>query len=895
MTAQMQTNRKLNLGALLKWCLLFISLSLLFAGQSWGVDNNVMTSLNVDSTAEVAVVKMSTQNPVGYRYTVYDSTDPLRVVIDFPGMDVDSILSLQDVNTPPIESVDVSSFDLTSGKLGRVEIVLSELLDYDVSIDKTDFKLSFASMSANGVTTDEANVVEASSPAQVAEVAAEPEVAVVPVVAAEPEVTTSIEPSTETSAGNRVTGVKVEESSVVLEADGPIEVFKYFTLGAPSRLVLDIYGMKTGFKQRSFDINRDFSKVRVGAYDDKIRFVFDAESSIPEYAIDTQENNLLVSWGVNAESSVSREKATQTGAPANVEAVDFDIEDGMSVLRITLNDSSTVIMPNQKGDVVGFGIKNATISRALRRAVDASSFPSSIRLITPYTVLVGQQQDVRFAVELKGPSEYELVEEGNTILFKVVNGPFAEPDPITTQVAVEVPTSDSDVPAKTAVDKTIVEPDVDLQVTSTEQAPTESQMSSSTSLEAMNNDIVPDELQILGGSEVKAYSGQRISLVFDNAEIRNILQLIAEVSNLNILAGDGVEGTITLRLIDVPWDQALDLILDTKDLGILRDGNVAKILPKEAIRNMDEAKFSAKRTQEKLEDLSTEVIKISYTDLGNITDPVKALLSERGSITEDSRNKQIIVTDIRSNIEKIKALAAILDTPERQVLIEARIVEVNTSANLDLGINWGITYDQNPGGGGNASSALSLGGDFTVAPALGAAGVGSSFSWGQVGVNTTILDLRLGAIETNGEGRVVSNPRIMALNGETATITQGTMIPYTIQTQNGPETEFIEAALALNVTPVINPDNTVILNVKASNSSPGGGGAIDKKEAKTKMLVADGETMVIGGVFVESTNSSESGVPILMDIPLLGNLFRSKSKLKNRSEMMIFITPRILK
>jgi type IV pilus assembly protein PilQ len=583
-------------------------------------------------------------------------------------------------------------------------------------------------------------------------------------------------------------------------------------------------------------------------------------------------------------------QTVQAGSPVNVEAVDFSIEGDTSVLRVTLNASSSIIQPSKNGDIVGFGIENATISRALRRTVDASSFPSSIRLVTPYTVQVGAQQDVRFAVELKGPSEYELVEDGNVILFKVVNGPFAEPDPMTAQVAVEVPDV---VSAK--IDDVVTEDPVSGVDAVVNDSVTDAQAAADVSVTSALADITPTEAEILGGDQVRAYTGQRISLVFDNAEIRNILQLIAEVSNLNILAGDGVDGTITLRLIDVPWDQALDLILDTKDLGIIRDGNVAKILPKESIRSMDEAKYSAKRTQEKLEDLTTEVIKVSYTDLKNVTKPIKGLLTSRGSVTEDNRNKQLIVTDIKRNIEKIKALVAILDTPERQVLIEARIVEVNTNANLDLGVNWNIFHSQNPAGGSNNSSALSLGGLFAVNPSFASPGVGSVFQWGQIGIDSTILDLRLSALEAKGDGKVVSNPRIMALNGETAKITQGTLIPYQTVSDGEVSTEFIEAALALEVTPVINPDNTVILTVKASNSAPGAtAGQIDKKEAETKMLVANGETMVIGGVYVERESFSVTGVPVLMDIPLLGNLFKSTKTIKVRSEMMVFITPHII-
>ncbi|MBE0500149.1 MAG: type IV pilus secretin PilQ [Desulfuromonadales bacterium] len=838
-----------------------------------------MTSLNLDESTPAPTVRITTENPVGYRYTVYDSIDPIRIVIDFPGMDVESILSLKNLSGAPVKSIDVSSFDLTSGKLGRVEIVLGKLIKYDIAIEGTDFTVAFAE------TADE---VAASPP--VVQQPVQPEPAAVAPTVVEPETSSAAKASASSASASRVTAVGVGASSVVFKADGPVEIFKYFTLGAPARLVLDLYGLKPLFKQRTFSLDGDFSKIRVGAYDDKVRFVFDAKSVLPDFSVDNVDNSVVVAWGSETAPVASTTAHVKNGGPVNVEAVDFKIENGISVLRVTLNDSSTVIKPSQKGDVVGFGVKNASISRALRRSVDASSFPSSIRLITPYTVLVGDQQDVRFAVELKGPSEYELVEDGNTLLFKVVNGPFAEPDPITTQVAVAVPPAASSLKAKP-----LASASASVQEEMQSFDPAAEEQPSAVSVDSTVTDNTQDEMQVLIGERAKAYSGQRISLVFDNADIRNILQLIAEVSNLNILAGDGVDGTITLRLIDVPWDQALDLILDTKDLGIIRDGNVAKILPKESIRSMDEAKFSAKRTQEKLEDLSTEVIKISYTDLKNVSAPVKDILSSRGKVTEDSRNKQLIVTDIRSNIEKIRALAKILDTPERQVLIEARIVEVSTSANLDLGVNWGISHDQTPGGGGNYSSALSLGGNFNVTPSLGAAGVGSAFQWGQIGVDTTILDLRLGALEAKGDGRVVSNPRIMALNGEKAKITQGTLIPYQTVQDGEISTEFIEAALALEVTPVINPDNTVILVVKASNSAPGASpGQIDKKEAETKMLVANGETMVIGGVFVESDNSSVRGVPFLMDIPLLGNLFKSKNSVKTRTEMMVFVTPRIL-
>ena len=351
--------------------------------------------------------------------------------------------------------------------------------------------------------------------------------------------------------------------------------------------------------------------------------------------------------------------------------------------------------------------------------------------------------------------------------------------------------------------------------------------------------------------------------------------------------------------------------MEIKGLGMLQDGNVVRVLPKEKIRAMREAELTASRTQEKLEDLVTEVISVSYTDLKNVAGPARELLSERGKITEDARNKQLIVRDIPSAVKEIKNLTQILDTPERQVMIEARIVEADSSFSRDLGVKWGLSYTNDNGGPWNASTgAIDLGGSFLLGTSAAgsvssSAGAASSITFGTIGVDSTILDLRISALETAGHGKIVSTPRVSTLNGEEALISQGTTIPYQSTDSNGgAKTEFVDANLELKVTPVINPDNTIILEVNATNSSPGAdvsvgsenasAPSINTKEAKTKMLIHDGDTTVIGGIFVENEDFSESGVPLLMNIPLLGHLFKSTSKSSQRSELLIFITPHII-
>jgi len=883
---------------------------------------NKMDKVDISTASGSPVVMITTENPVGYRYTVYDSIDPVRVVVDFPGMDVDAVDAPEVNDAGVVSDVKISSFDLTSGKLGRLEVILSRSAAYDVSLTDNVFTMTFSDS-----VEPSAAAVQA-EPEPLAKTDAEPEVPEesedIKIASPEPEPvpvnSESAVSSASSSPASVVTGVSVNDSSLSINADGRIEIFKYFKLGAPARLVVDVYGVKAGFKERKFNLGNGFKQMRVGAYKDKARFVLDAVDTLPEYTVVTQDNSVAVAWGdaVGEDVPVSSSSVV-SGVPVNIEAVDFDIEGNESVVRVTLSNSANIIEPTVKDDIVGFGVRNATISRALRRAVDASSFPSSIRLVTPYTVLVGDSQDVRFAVELKGPSEYELDQSGNVVTLRVVNGPFAEPEALkdsTIAVAVEESSAGQEDMAGSDAESSETAESTEISNAEVSNIVDESVMGSVTEDEVSAADMagsdVPVKSRTVSTTAENIYAGQRISLVFDKANIRNILQLIAEVSNLNILAGDGVDGTITLRLIDVPWDQALDLILETNDLGMIRDGNVARILPKESIRAMDEAKFTADRTKEKLENLVTEVITVSYTDLGNISKPSRELLTDRGKITEDSRNKQLIVTDIPKIIEEVRNLVSILDTPEKQVLIEARIVEVSTTANLDLGINWGFAYSQDASfsvphqGTSTQESGLGLGGNFVV-PAFAAglgqtAGIGGEFSWGRVGFDTTILDLRLGALETAGEGQVISNPRIMTLNGEKAKISQGTMIPYQTVSSSEIKTELVEAALSLEVTPVINPDGSVILEIKATNSTPGstvatGAGAapsIDTKEAETKMLVMDSETMVIGGIYVEKDDYSENGVPLLMDIPLIGHLFKSTKTNKNRTELMIFITPRII-
>jgi len=697
-----------------------------------------------------------------------------------------------------------------------------------------------------------------------------------------------------------VNSVDLQPGRAVFMTEGKIPKYRYFTLETPARLVVDLYGVRPAFTERTFPAEGGFSQMRVGTYQDRTRFVFDpASERLPEYRLAEQAGSMVLIWGADsapqgAESAApvtavqqteAKPQAKAVGGQVSIEAINFEKDNGKSQLVIDLSAPAQVISATQKGNIVHFGIKNATISQALRRTFDSSSFPSAVLRATPYAVLTGKRQDVRFAVELKGQVPYQLIEKGKRLVFLVEDGAFVEPAAAEPEQQLPVPVAGSPAtpqPAAEANNPAII--------------PSLFAGSSSESDKTIGT-IEPEPI----------YTGEKIQLVFDDADVRDIFQLIAEVSNLNIIVSDDVKGSISLRLINVPWDQALDLVMEIKDLGMLKRGNVVRILPREQIRAMEEAKFTAARSKEKLEDLLTEVIPVSYTALKNIEGPCKELMTERGKLTSDNRNKQVIMTDIPSVIDAVKKLIAILDTPERQVLIEARIVEANSNFSRQLGVDWGFSYSGDTTSGWNTnSSAAGLGGGFIIDPTdvIGgeAAGLGSAIQFGKIGADTITLDLQISALETSGNGKIISRPRISTLNGEKAKISQGTMIPYVSSTADEIKTEFVEAALSLEVSPVINPDDSVILEIKATNSAVGanvsvGNGeapGVDTKEAETKVLVQDGETTVIGGIFVEDESFTESGVPFLRSIPYLGNLFKSTKKEDKRNELLIFITPRIL-
>jgi type IV pilus assembly protein PilQ len=420
----------------------------------------------------------------------------------------------------------------------------------------------------------------------------------------------------------------------------------------------------------------------------------------------------------------------------------------------------------------------------------------------------------------------------------------------------------------------------------------------------------------------RKYIGQRISLDFKDADLANVFRIIAEVSNLNIITTDDVKGRVSVRLINVPWDQALDIVLKSKSLGATHEGNILRIAPLAKLRAEDKARLDAKKEVEKLQatlEGVIETIPINYSKASDLEGKIKDLLSEGGKVQIDDRTNTIIVRDLRKNVEEIKSLIATLDTATPQVLIEARIVEVDTTFTRELGVQWGgiqqgasgngrwgVSGFQDPSGAflpglpiSNTPDPFETANFAVNLPAAVGQGAGGGISFGIFRDNFR-LDLSLSALEASGKGKVVSSPKVVTIDNKEATIEQGTQIPYSTVSASGTNTQFVDAVLSLKVTPHITPEGSVIMKLEAKNDSQGETGAsgqpaINKKKATTEILVRDGETAVIGGILQVSRNEDLSAVPWLHKIPILGLLFRKDTNSSSNRELLIFVTPKILK
>jgi type IV pilus assembly protein PilQ len=401
---------------------------------------------------------------------------------------------------------------------------------------------------------------------------------------------------------------------------------------------------------------------------------------------------------------------------------------------------------------------------------------------------------------------------------------------------------------------------------------------------------------------------KRISFDFQRAELRNILRIISETGKFNIVVSPEVSGTVTTRLVDIPWNTALNIILKNNGLGRECFDDIMRIATQAQLGQEAQARFQVKQNEvfaieakKRAADLFTEVIRISYADISTLTDNLEGLRTDRGRITTDTRTNTLVLTDIRTSLNEMINLVKTLDIMPPQVMIEARIVELNKNATKDLGIQWGgtisrITDKEFPNEITVGPSSLTTSGFIVDLPTTSAPAGGIGLTLGSLAGDTR-LDIQLAALESKGRGKVISNPKVTTLDNREAKIESGRSIPYQTVSQDGTAVEFVDASLSLTVTPHITADGNIYMKILAQKNAADFGNSVNgvpsitKKEASTEVLVKNGDTTVLGGLYESTINENRNQVPVLGSIPILGNLFQKRLDTDLIEELLIFITP----
>ncbi len=604
-------------------------------------------------------------------------------------------------------------------------------------------------------------------------------------------------------------------------------------------------------------------------------------------------------------------KASSEGAPAlaarastgSGSITDVDFQDGADVVKVVISVSGdpdyTVL---RSGSTTTLRLKGVALPRRLARTLDTAAFRGPVSSVSTYA----DPRDpgaVRVDVKLGQDVEPDVHREVGSIVWEF---PKANASQATTR---------SYPPARVAGYGPNTLP---LQIGL--PPPAASQPPPTGGARSVGTTIAPS----------KHFTGAHIDLDFKDADIHNILRLLADVGQVNIVTADDVKGSITIRMRDVPWDQALDVVLRAKGLGMVRDRNLIRVAPQSVLEKELEQQIARQQKEVDLRPISTRILPLSFAEASSILPRVQDLLSSRGKVSFDARTNVLIISDIAGNLKLAEDLVRSLDTQTPQVLIEARIVEANTSWSRAVGIQWGgggiaspstgnptgVTFPATVGVAGAAAdgqtpfagalaqqSWLSGSPNYVVnmpAPIGTGSGGGLGFTFGNI-AGTFNLNLRLTAAEATGNLRILSAPKITTLDNVDAMIQQGTSIPIATTSALGTNTVFVDATLQLKVKPHVTNEGTVVLNIDIMRNEPDfsrtsaqGDPTILKRMAKTEMLVHDGDTAVIGGIYTRNSAVNYTKVPWLADIPILGWLFKQRSETDTRGEMLLFITPRIL-
>jgi type IV pilus assembly protein PilQ len=751
------------------------------------------------------------------------------------------------------------------------------------------------------------------------------------------------------------------QTVVRMKTDGGSVDVKTFTLKDPPRLVVDLVGLVNKVRTSKIPLDLpDADRLRIGQHDGKVRIVVDGNAGSPfqDRHVDVSDGAVVLTFGNAGAAPVAAATPEPAAAPAETRAVAeqpvapaeadegaremveaevdaqaappasmADASDGevrvSSVELESLPDRDRVLI--FMGEAREYKLYQPDASTVVVRVLDAEiDDAAAVRLIPPsggpVSLVTSFQQpevstpEVRVVVTRTPGSEPEVRQQGPMLMVdfaktaeqmaREMNEAPGVAEPLPLAAAPLAPAPDQ-VPAALA--------------------PSNSAVTTSPALERIQAQVIgggpanidPDSplaiLQEGGFQEGKPYVGRRISLDFKDAEIDDVLRLVAEVSDLNVIAGDEVGGKVTIRLVDVPWDQALDVILMTQGLGFERVGNVLRIAPQDLLQAEREARMQERRAMEKLEDLVVKLQPVNYADVKDVSKLVKRLLSARGTVNTDERTSTLIMKDIPSVIDEATALVKAIDTQTPQVMIEAKIVEAQLDFSRELGSEWGAGSQPDedfedlqtgnvfpittPGRGWPDSDANNVVVRNPISNvATGIVNLGSFLLNNRINIR-----LRLAAAEARGEGKVISSPRVVTLDNREAVIEQGVSIPFQTFENGDAALEFIDAVLQLKVRPHITADRSIIMRLEVSRNAPDdsvptptGSPAISKNEATTETLVKDGQTLVIGGIYVVEKNRRESRVPVLHKVPFVGNAFKNRSVRDIRKELLIFVTPRVV-
>jgi type IV pilus assembly protein PilQ len=901
-----------------------------------GGDGALIQSINVSkdgSNMEIVADKPMT-------YTYYKVPEQLKAVIDIAQTDPGKNGPVQEVNTGNIKRVEITRHKFGAGFLTRVEVIMAKDAEFTINPDAADKKklvFSFNQQSQNieskpadtpptlpvaetqpQSTSPEKTTAPAPEPVPtpVAEATPAPvtetgggekrSAPVEPVAESKPvepvpqpvepvaeskpvePVPQPVEPAKSLDQGSAkvLTGIAPVGEGVEIQVTGGAESYKAFTLTKPDRLVIDLMNTTNAMPTRLVVINSfGISKARVGINQKKVRIVFDADKQkLPAYQVVVTESGLKVIFNgaQTAESGVSEKRAStrsiedpklrpETAKTAKhkngfLENIEFKYEKAESKIVIKVSGECSNNNPVKTQEGLLLTLKNCQVPKKFQRLLDSSSFASAVSSVTPYQVKNKRGFDARILVKLNADAQNNLQRSDDTLTWS-----FKNPEPLPESTSMGQGAK-AQAPVAAAIEEKI-EP-------------------------------LADDISFVTKAGDKAcqgkYTGKKISLDFSDADIRQVFRLLEDVSHDNFIIPDDVTGKMTIKLVNVPWDQALCEILDSKNLYMGREGNIIRIMSKDKKAKKDKDETEAKKLEEEKLEIETEVIDINYSAPAEIATQLNSIKSDKGKISTDARTNKIIIYDNKARIKQMKELIAKIDIPEKQVMIEARIVEASSSFTRDLGVQWGIHYTDGAAALGFNAVDSGLGGIVTPPPTSGfqkndSSGGSVGMSFGKLTSNIK-LDLRLSAAATSGQIKIISTPKVVTLNNKPAKIAQGQSIPYQTTSAEGTKTEFVEAALTLEVTPHITSDGSVSMKIKATNNTPGNGTPppINKKEATTELQVKNGETTVIGGIYVDSDTEDNKGVPFLSDIPLIGWLFKSNTKTKSKTELLIFITPKII-